>query len=97
MPTPTPTRIQLVPNAAELDDAAPVALRTPPASDLRTLGSLSYPWEAQRNPAAERAEIAATSWVTRHGMLRDAATAARYRGVDVGLLSAMASPDRERT
>ncbi len=87
MPTPTPTNMHLVP-----PDPPPEALRTR-ASELRTLGSLSYPWGARCNPAAERAESAAAHWVTRHGLLRDATAAARFGGVGVGRLAAMAYPD----
>lgn len=87
MPTPTKTRIELVPLA---DDALEEQAS---GRELRGASSLVYPWAARRNPAAERAEVAAAGWVTQHGMLRDPATAARFRSVQVGLLSAMAYPD----
>lgn len=87
MPTPTKTRIELVPLA---DDALEERASH---RELRRASSLAYPWPACRNPAAERAEVAAAEWVTRHGMLRDPSTAARFRSVQVGLLSAMAYPD----
>ncbi len=61
-------------------------------SELRTVESLVYPWEAHCNPAAERAEAAAAAWVVQHGLLGDPAVAARFRGVGVGLLAAMAFP-----
>jgi 5-epi-alpha-selinene synthase len=64
-----------------------------PRPELRSASSLSYPWRARCNPAAERAEVAAAAWVGQHGLLRDPATAARFRSVGVGLLAAMAYPD----
>ena len=51
--------------------------REPVQHPLRSAASLAYPWRARCNPAAERAEVAAAVWVSRHGMLRDPATAAR--------------------
>jgi hypothetical protein len=88
-PTPTSTRMEIVPLEVVRDATAKIPL----GHDLRGLSSLSYPWPARCNPAAERAEIAAASWVSRHGMLRDPTTAGRFRSVGVGKLAAMAYPD----
>jgi hypothetical protein len=89
MPMPTQTRIELVTLGDDDDEPAARASRRV----LRRASSLAYPWPGRCNPAAERAEVAAAGWVARHGMLRDPATAARFRGVQVGLLAAMAYPD----
>jgi hypothetical protein len=66
--------------------------RLAPPRELRAASSLAYPWPARCNPAVERAEVSAAAWVARHGLLRDAATAARFRSVGVGRLAAMAYP-----
>jgi 5-epi-alpha-selinene synthase len=88
-PTPTPTRMELVPVEMVREPTTKILV----GHELRGPSSLSYPWPGRCNPASERAEIAAASWVASHGMLRDPTTAARFRGVGVGLLAAMAYPD----
>lgn len=85
---PTPTRTE----RSRVDVERPTE-RAVPRGELRSASTLSYPWPARCNPAAERVEVAAAAWVARHGLLRDPATASRYRAVQVGLLSAMAYPD----
>jgi len=85
MPTPTLTKIEIVPFEGYVG--------TSPRRELRSIGSLSYPWKGRCNPSSERAEVAATGWVAGHGLLRDPDTAARFRSVGVGRLAAMAYPD----
>lgn len=88
---PTPTKLEVVPlEVITRDETTKLSLS---GLGFRGLGSLSYPWPARCNPAADRAEIAAERWVSRHGMLRDSTTAARFRSVGVGKLAAMAYPD----